>query len=491
MDYTRRDFLKIAGIGTAALTAPLTWADKPAGKKLNVLFIAIDDLRTELGCYGSKHIKSPNIDRLAAQGTLFKRAYCQQAVCNPSRVSLLTGMRPDTAKCWYLHTAFRDVHPKVVTLPQHFMNNGYHSQGMGKIYHMGHGVGNDPYSWSVKHQMPKRKTYWDPKNQKISREVRKTNRGKDRKHRKNGAPTDCGDVKDNQYRDGATTDLAIKTMKQIKDRRFFLAVGYSKPHLPFCAPKKYWDMYDPNEIKIPERNRPEGAPKIAFTNWGELRKYYGMPAKGPLTDEQTRHLIHGYYACVSYIDAQVGRLLDELDKLGLRDDTAIVLWGDHGWKLGEYGDWCKHTNFELDAHAPLIFSAPGQKVKGKATDALVEFIDIYPTLCDLAGLEPPKHLEGYSVKPLLDDPTLPWKLGAISQYPRHGNVMGYSMRTTRYRYTEWQDRKTKKVVGRELYDHRKTDAVARNIAAENEGLVKKFGTMLNGGYDKLLPTTHE
>lgn len=483
---SRRDFLKAAGLCGAAMAMPWAMADEPPQKKLNILFIAVDDLRTELGCYGSTQVKTPNIDRLASEGTLFERAYCQQAVCNPSRVSLLTGKRPDTTKVWDLKTFLREPLPDVVTLPQHFMNHGYHSQGMGKIYHQGHGIGDDKLSWSVPHKSCGAPAYHNPENLKLFREARASSRGLPKNKRKNGPPADCADVADNAYGDGVMTDLAIKTLRRIKDKPFFLATGFRKPHLPFCAPKKYWDLYKPQEIVIPERKRPEGAPPAAFSNWGELRKYHGMPAKGPLTDEQTRHLIHGYYACVSYIDAQVGRILDELDRLALRDNTAIVLWGDHGWKLGEYGDWCKHTNFELDAHAPLILSAPGQKVRGTKTSALVEFIDIYPTLCDLAGLPIPEDLEGVSMVPLLDDPDLPWKLGAVSQYPRR-EMMGYSLRTRDYRYTEWKNRGSGEVMERELYDQTQGAVVSRNVAAGQPELVEKFSALLNGGFDKLRP----
>ena len=430
----------------------------------NVLFIAVDDLRPELACYGAEHIKSPNIDRLAAQGTLFRRAYCQQAVCNPSRASLMTGLRPDSVQVWDLPTHFRDKRPDVITIPQHFKQHGYHSQGMGKIYHLGHGNRDDKLSWSVSHQTPSLGHYRRLRNQRILRDNRAAARRNPQQRISNGPPAEAAPVADNAYKDGATTDLAIKTLSTIKDEPFFLAVGYSKPHLPFCAPQRYWDLYDEEDIELPANNQPpKDAPEFALTSWGELRKYHGVPNTGPLSETQARRLIHGYYACVSYVDAQIGRLLAELDRLGLRDNTVVVLWGDHGWKLGEYGCWCKHTNFEYDTNAPLIISAPGQRTRGGRTDALVEFIDIYPTLCELCGLELPGHVEGTSLVPLLNDSTLPGKKAALSQYPRRG-LMGYSLRTGRYRYTEWRDRKTDAITARELYDHNTDPGETINVA---------------------------
>jgi arylsulfatase A-like enzyme len=258
-------------------------------------------------------------------------------------------------------------------------------------------------------------------------------------------------------------------------------VGFLKPHLPFIAPKKYWDLYQRDAIPMAANPfPPKNVPKIALTNWGELRAYSDIPAVGPLTDDQARTLKHGYYACVSYMDAQLGRVLEELDRLGLRGNTIVILWGDHGWKLGEHGLWCKHTNFENDARAPLICAAPGQKAAGRHTKALVEFVDIYPSLCELAGLPLPDHLEGDSFAALLDDAELPGEPTAISQYPR-GNIMGYSMRTDRYRLTLWQKRDaTHETVAAELYDHENDPAENLNVAGDpaNADLVAKLTEQL-------------
>ena len=264
-------------------------------------------------------------------------------------------------------------------------------------------------------------------------------------------------------------------------------MGYFKPHLPFNAPKRYWDLYKRDEIDLADNPfAPHNVPEIAMHNWGELRKYHGMPSEGPVPEEKARELIHGYYACTSYIDAQIGRLLDELDRLGLRENTVVVVWGDHGWQLGEHGLWCKHSNFETSAHAPLIFSAPGMKDAGKPTDALVEFVDIYPTLCELAGLPLPDHLEGTSLVPVLNDAGRKWKSAAFSQYPRY--VMGYSMRTDRYRFTLWM-KNDGQAEAIELYDHRVDPSENNNIAGspENTELVKQLTKQLKSGWRGALP----
>jgi len=469
---TRRSLLG----GIAGLT--LARADT---KKPNVLFFAVDDLRPELNCYGKTWIKSPNIDRIAKRGMVFNRAYCQQAVCSPSRSSLLTGTRPDSTKVWDLVTHFRDAEPNIATLPQHFKQNGYFVQGMGKIFHPGY---DDERSWSIPWQTPQAPNYAKGKSEDVKDE--------DKPKAKAGPAFEAGEVADNFYKDGMVADLAVKTLKTIgkKSEPFFLAVGFAKPHLPFVSPKKYWDMYNPAEIKLaPNPYHPEDSPEYALTNSNELRNYTNMPAKGPITDDLARQLKHGYYAAVSYTDAQVGKVLDELEKQGLANNTIIVLWGDHGWKLGEHGEWAKHTNYENDANAPLLLSAPGMKSAGKHTDALVEFVDIYPTLADLAGLSLPSHLEGVSFKPLLDDPNRKWKPAAFSQYPRK-KLMGYSMRTDRYRFTVWVDREDhSKIDAIELYDHKVDPQENRNIAklAANKELVATLMVQWKKGWQGARP----
>jgi len=455
-------------------------------KRMNVLFIAVDDLRTELGCYGVDQVKSPNIDLLAEQGTLFNRAYCQQAVCSPSRTSLLTGLRPDLTKVYDLVTHFRTTVPNVITLPQYFKKQGYFTKSFGKIYHAGL---DDSLSWSEKSFMPKSSLYALIENKEmVARKINALS-GKIfsspglQYNATLGPAYECADVADNVYGDGEITDQAIALLKEgkLKIHPFFLAIGFFKPHLPFNAPKKYWDLYNGDEIATATNPfPPENVPKIALSDWGELRAYEDIPKLGSLSEEQTKKLKHGYYACVSYTDAQIGRLLDELDRQGLRENTIIILWGDHGWKLGEHGMWCKHTNFEIDTQAPLICCVPGQKLKGTRTNGLVEFVDIYPSLCELAGLTSPSHVQGRSFVPLMNAPQLPWKEAAFSQFPRGKGNMGYSMRTDRYRYTEWIDQ-NKNISARELYDHQKDPQENRNIGnlPENNSLIRELTVKLN------------
>lgn len=440
-------------------------------EKHNVLFIAVDDLRPDLNCYGARHVHTPNLDRLASHGVVFERAYCQQAVSAPSRNSVLTGMRPDALGIYDLGTFFRTKVPDVVTLPQYFKQHGYHSEGIGKIFHVSHGNHDDPESWSVTvntHKDP------DEKEKKKQEIVKSRDSVRVNSLTVNGKPLPyyCSELPEEKMPDAEIARKAIEKINELKDTTFFLAVGFLKPHLGFVAPRKYWDLYDPSQFVIPEKKAPLGMPDIALSNFGELRKYHNIPQSGPLDDETSRNLIHGYYACVSMIDAQVGKLLDALEKAGVMENTIIVLWGDHGWKLGEYGSWCKHSNAELDVNAPLIISAPGMK-KGVHTKSLVEFVDMYPTLCELAGLQKPAHLEGTSLVPILKNPRAEVKKVAISQYPRGKNLgydnkqelMGYSIRTEKYRYTRWQKYENpSEIVAIELYDHTNSKVASENLA---------------------------
>jgi len=494
----RRDFLGLGMAGAAGslfyspLMDLLTRQGAP-GKQRNVLFIAVDDLRPSLGCYGSPIVQSPNIDALAARGTVFTRAYCQQAVCSPSRTSLLTGRRPDTTRIYNLEDHFRDTIPDVVTLPQQFKLHGYHAQSMSKIYHGGL---DDKESWSVPHWRPSRAGYLKPESRALMQRLAEEARAKGvdvskSQNRPRGPAWEDPDVEDNELADGATADHAIETLDGIKDQPFFLAVGFLKPHLPFVAPKRHWDLYEPSQIELADNPfAPQDAPQYALSNWGELRNYHGMPKQGPVTDEQARQLIHGYYACTSYTDAQIGRVVAELERLGLRDNTVIVVWGDHGWQLGEHGMWCKHTNFETSVHSPLVISVPGQEPG--VCEALVEFVDIYPTLCEASGVPLPEGLEGTSFMPLVQDPNRPWKRAAFSQYPRNvpgqGRSMGYSMRTDRYRFTEWSV-PDKGFVEYELYDHETDPKENANIAKrpENADLVKQLAEQLHEGWQGATP----
>jgi len=431
----------------------------------NVLFIAVDDLRPDLGCYGVPDAKTPHIDRLAKRGVVFSHAYCQQAVCSPSRSSVMTGCRPDTTKVWDLQTHFRTALPQVVTLGQHFKNAGWFVEGMGKIYHGGY---DDPPTWSVPWRSPRGPVYAKPEN----RPAGARQGGGDGEPGERGPAFECADVPDDFYRDGKTAAWAVESLRKhaVSRQPFFLAVGFSKPHLPFIAPKRYWDMHDPARIRLAGNDKPPvNAPEWAILPGGELRNYRGIP-RGPIPPELARTLIHGYRAATSYTDALVGKLLDTLDSQHLWNNTIVVLWGDHGWKLGEHGAWCKHSNVENDTNAPLLVAAPGPGRAGRRCDALVEFVDIYPSLCQLAGLPIPTHCEGDSFVPLLDKPRSPWKDAAFSQYPRPArgrNLMGISLRTDRYRYTRWVDtRDRSRTEAEELYDHRTDPGENRNIARE-------------------------
>ncbi len=460
-------------------------------EKPNILLIAIDDLRPELNCYGADHIISPNIDKLASKGVLFTSAFTQQAVCAPSRNTLMTGLRPDGLGIHDLATFFRDHAPDVTTLPQFFKTNGYQAEGMGKIYHTGHGNRNDAISWSSPH--------WKPATivkQRASHESGDTTKmqscyplikGKTIPWVNSGMPEAMHD-------DALTTQHAIERMEALKDSSFFLAVGFVKPHLPFVAPSKYWDMYDPESIGIPVREKPNDIPPFAFSNWGELRKYHNIPATGPLSDEDARSMIHGYYACVSFIDAQVGLLVQELKRLDLYDNTIIVLWGDHGWKLGDYGDWCKHTNYEIDTRIPVIVRVPGgSDQKGWKSDVIIETVDIYPTLCDLAGLHIPDHTQGTSFRPALEDEGFEWDDVAFSQYPRsysdekgRHSLMGTSMRTRDFRLTRWVDTETGELKATELYDHSGNELEMENLAGleSHAEVLRRLNIQFEEAYQK-------
>jgi len=449
-----------------------------ATERLNVLFIAVDDLRPELGCYGNKHIKSPNIDALAEQSVLFNRAYCQQAVCNPSRASLLTGLRPDSAKVWDLVTHFRDTVPDVVTLPQHFRKHGYHAVAYGKIFH---NPLPDDRSWDEPNHWPENARVWSGDGLQRLKAYREQMRAAGKNEaaiRRMRAPaTEDEDVADSVRPDGEIADQAIDAMRRLssKDTPFFLAVGFINPHLPFNAPRRYWDLYDPAELPLAANPKlPDRAPAVAMNTMYELRDYMDFaatspPEQGALSEAQQRRLKHGYYASVSFIDAQVGRLLAELNRLELRENTIIVLWGDHGWKLGEHRSWCKQTNYEIDTRVPLLIHTPGDDRKNLKCESIVEFVDVYPTLCDLAELPAPEHLQGSSLLPLLRNPNQDGKNLAFSQFPKRYDgreTMGYAMRTDRYRYAEWLDRDHCETVAIELYDHKHDPQENVNIGGE-------------------------
>ena len=476
-----------------ALAGQVTAAEKP-----NILFIAVDDLRAELGCYGSVLVKSPNIDALAESGVRFNHAYCQQAICGPSRASVMTGLRPDASQIHGNHTHFRTMHPDIVTLPQHFKNNGYHTRSMGKIYH---GVfqkgssrtvpdtfGDEP-SWSVPTFRPGPRYYYTDEGIAAAKQVyqqiyKPTDPGPEDWTKKLvfGPATEAPDVADSVLYDGQVADRAVDSLKELakSDDPFFLAVGFIKPHSPYIAPKKYWDLYDAEKIPLasPE-DRKSDAPGISKHNSGELRRYTDQKKSGAIPDDDQRRVRHAYLACISYIDAQVGRVLSELKAQKLEKDTVVVLWSDHGYHLGEKDLWGKTTNFELDTRVPLIIRIPGEEPG--VCDSPVELVDLYPTLADLSGLPVGHHLQGASLVPSLKNPKLAVKTAAFSQYSR-GKMRGYSVRNKTHRYTEWVDMTSGKVTERLLFDHCTDPRESKNLVpAAEPGFLESMSRLLDRG----------
>lgn len=436
-------------------------------QKTNVLFIAVDDLRPELECYGKTHIKSPNIDKLSGAGLTFNRSYCNIPVCGASRASILSGIRPNRHRflnydCWQ----DKDV-PGVVSLPMHFKNNGYKTVSLGKVYHHStDGQGSWHKVWSPPSKGGSWRDYVTQENIQL-----------DTGNRTRGNPYEKADVPDDAYKDGKIANQAIAELESFKEKNepFFLAVGFLKPHLPFNAPSRYWEMYDEDEINLADNPfKPKNAPDQAMHNFGELRAYNDIPETGPVDDEMALKLVHGYYACVSYTDAQIGKVMDALEELGLAENTVVILWGDHGWNLGDHGLWCKHCNFETALKTPLIIRAP-EKAQNITTDALVEYVDVYPTLCELAGLEKPFHLQGKSLVPLFNDPEQPWKEAVFCRW-----IKGETMVTKSHTYTEWFDDNSGKRTARMLYDLNTDPKENVNISelAENAELVQKLSNAL-------------
>jgi iduronate 2-sulfatase len=426
----------------------------------NVLFIMADDFRAELASYGSPAI-TPNLDRLAARSLQFDRAYCQQAVCNPSRSSLLTGRRPDTLRIWNNGTHFRELNPDVTTLPLWFKEHGYVTRDVGKIFHNWHTkMHGDPRSWSApeflhyaNHGNDGAKVDGElPPNLAASLSLRKYT---------DVDLCDCRDVPDEAYYDGRVAAEAVRVLNEIKDRPFFLAVGFWKPHAPFNAPKRYWDLYDPAKLPPLNPSRPSGAPEIAFHPSTEILG--PVAQQKPLTEEQILEMRHGYFANISYMDAQLGKVLDALDKSGQADNTIITFVGDHGYHIGEHTLWGKTSNFDYDARVPFFISEPGSASHGKKTKALAELLDLFPSLVEACGLPKPEGLEGVSLMPVVRGEKASVQDAAFTQHPRPAyydrepsgqpTAMGCSVSTGKVRYTEWRDWKTGETIARELYDH--------------------------------------
>jgi iduronate 2-sulfatase len=510
-------------IGYLTLIATLSFAQQ---KQKNILFIAADDLKPLMNAYGANQMITPNFDRLINSGVMFENAQVQQAVCGPSRASVMTGTYPDRTKVWDLQTDFRDSSPTLQSMPEYLISQGYTTTAVGKIFHKGSTApGHDGKSWSIAHTLPENfdpkygtpsfSYYQDPTTKaehirlmKIA-EAEGKKPGQQRNYAfKNLKPsTESADVSDNAYQDGVYTEKAIKLLNTLATagKPFFLGVGYQKPHLPFVAPKKYWDLYKRENIKIAANQKLiEGTPDFAFHTSGELHAFTDIDKEAtlgkPLSDEKQRELIHGYMACISYVDAQLGKILDELDRLKLTDNTVIVLWGDHGYHLGDHSLWNKHSNFEQATRIPFIFSGPGVS-KGKKVATPVELIDVFPTLFQLANVKQSTQTDGKSLVPLLDnDSKTNIKVDyALSQYPRkNGKVMGYTIRTERYRYTEWHGNNycaatpydVANIEAVELYDYKNDALEIKNHAKETEYqadvalLQSKIKAKINSIYEK-------
>lgn len=515
-------------------------------KQPNILFLAIDDLRPELGCYGSPIAVSPNLDKLAESGLLFKNAYCQQAICGPSRASLMTGARPESIGVTHNYVEFRDgKQPNIVTLPQHFRANGYETVYCGKLFH-GKDIDTE-LSWSREpannapeiKALPKPVGFALAENNEIRVKDKKEMFAKYGEQAKYGLAMgpayECADVSDQTYGDGYNADLAIATLKDMlaknPDKPFFLGLGMHKPHLNWVSPKKYWDMYDHEAIPMATNtDAPENGASMGLHASFELRVRSGIPKEGDLDPEMERTLKHAYLACVSYVDAQLGRVIDALEEAGVRENTIIVVWSDHGWHLGDMGVWGKATNYEIATRVPMLIWTPDMpdKNRGAKTDALVELVDIYPTLCELAGLELPETLDGQSYAPLLEEPNREWKTAAFSQFPNSAlrewgayplrpgmretffgplitevegriqkqlptewdrelfehHLMGYSMRTKDYRFIVWKDRRNpeQEPLYTELYDHQNDPLETKNIADEKPELTEQLLAQFNKGW---------
>jgi len=495
------------------------------GTRPNILFISIDDLRPDIGYYGNTEIKTPVMDEIASASFTMMNTYSQTAVCAPSRASAMLGYRPDSTRVWHLGDKFRELDPDAVTMPQYFNKAGYYTVNIGKIFH---NFMPDSISWEEPDLRPAPynadpylyrdgETYWYTE---ASKAIQKRNREQLLKTVESsrelyadgwnrGPALEVADLPDSIYYDAMQVDLALKTLDRIKDKEqpFFMGFGFFRPHLPFVVPKKYWDMYPAGSVSPPPNpHLPENAPIMAANGNYELRAYenpykIGRPEDSPLPEQYVDSLRRGYYASVSFVDAQLGRLLQGLREMDLYENTIIVIWGDHGWKLGDHNGWGKQTNFNIDTHVPLIVKAAHQE-NGKRIEALSELVDMFPTICDLAGVEKASYFQGTSLAPLFENPDLPWKSAVFSQFRRRARIskdgkeyMGYAIKTQRYHYIEWYpwDNETKQkgegLRAVELYDHQTDKIETRNIAdvAEMKEVVRKLSIQLWKGWKGALP----
>lgn len=473
----------LAFIGIASIGPILRAESKP-----NVLLLLVDDLKPTLGCYGDDVAVSPNIDRLAEMGVRFDSAYCNQSVCMASRYNLLLGSRSTSTGFYSFGTEFREVYPDAITLPQHFMNNGYVAHSMGKVFHIGHRNTNDDASWSVPHLKDKVIEYLEPESNygKLTREEALfTNEfSKPIRSLPRGAAWESPDVTDEAYADGRIATHAVDRLRSFAKnpgQPFFLAVGFVRPHLPFSAPQKYWDLYDRDDLPMPEfEEAPEGAPKYAVKRLGEITAFKPVPTQDVVyEDDLKRDLIHGYYASVSYMDAQLGRVLDEIENLGLDEKTIIVLWGDHGWHLGDHGSWTKHSNYEQSNRIPIIVHAPGVAKANRGTGQLAETVDIYTTLSSLAGLPKPsgpQPIDGVDLTPVLKNPNARVRDYAYHAYNKRTHL-GRAIRNDRYRLVEWTPHNGGEIEY-ELYDYVNDPLEKKNWAKSKPKIVERMKKLL-------------
>ncbi|MEM8735295.1 MAG: sulfatase [Planctomycetota bacterium] len=480
-------------VWTAASSVRGDEATKP-----NVLLLLVDDLKPTIGVYGDQYAQTPNIDRLASWGLRFERAYCNQAVCAPSRFTLMLGAHSTSTGLYGLGSQLREVLPDAVTMPQYFARHGYRTESLGKVFHIGHGNFGDPESFMVKHFHEKVIEYLEPESTQGGKLTREeaffTNQmlGKI-KSLPRGAAFEDPDVEDDAYADGRVANEAIKRLASAKQRHdesgqpFFMAVGFARPHLPFSVPRKYWDLYDPATLPMPANEElPVGSPKVAHKRGGEISNFSPVPEArdASYSESLKRELIHGYYASTSYVDAQIGRVLDAVDELELRKNTIIVLWGDHGWHLGDLGIWTKHTNYEQANRIPLLIHAPGVTEPGSVARQLAESVDLYPTLVRLCALKDPnvpQGLDGVDLSPVLRDPTKEVRDHAYHAYPKA--KLGRAIRTQRYRLVEWKRIQSKasgneNEIEYELYDYDVDPLETRNLAEESPEIVRELSKIL-------------
>jgi iduronate 2-sulfatase len=474
------------------LVTALGFAAVQGAQKPNVLLILVDDLKPAMGCYGDNAAITPNMDALARRGMQFDMAYCNQAVCAPSRFTLMLGAHSTSTGLYGLGSNLRKAWPEAVTMPQYFAKHGYRTESLGKVFHIGHGNQGDPESFSVPHFHDKVIEYLDPESTdggKLTREEALFTNQKLGQIRSlpRGAAYESPVVNDTDYADGRVADETVKRLKAAKQRLgkdgtpFFITAGFVRPHLPFSAPKKYWDMHDPANLPMPVNKAfPKDAPKVALKRGGEIAAFKPVPPNGEIDEELTRKLIHGYYASTSYVDAQIGKVTSALEQLGLAKETIVVLWGDHGWHLGDLSIWTKHTNFEQANRIPIIVIAPGLAKQGSATGQLAETVDLYPTLAELAGLPAPsgpQPIDGVSLVPVLKNPKARVRDHAFHAYPR--GKLGRAIRTERYRLVEWKNHaKPDEAAEYELYDYQSDHNEMQNHAATHPKVVEQLKAIL-------------